>query len=331
VKPLLSVRNLCVDIHRGRKHSRPVNNISFDLGFGEICGIVGESGCGKTLSSLSIAGLLPPVAKANGSILFNNSQSENSESIDLLSLNEEEYCSVRGREISMIFQEPFSSLNPLQRIGDQVTETLVIHKGKKDNKQYRLMAIELMEKLGFQNPEKVLDTYPFRLSGGMCQRVMIALAMICSPKLLIADEPTTALDTSTQEQILLLLREINKTGVSVLFISHDLGVIKSICTRVMVMYAGSIVEEGNADEVFTNPAHEYTRLLLAALPERAKKGERLRIIPGYLSMDTARPESHPFACPFAPRCVKSTEKCLSALSQEFIINENHKHRCTGGA
>ncbi|MDR0312956.1 MAG: ABC transporter ATP-binding protein [Treponema sp.] len=342
METLLQVKNLSVYIEKEKKRFRPVNNISFDLLPNEITGIVGESGCGKTLTALSIASLLPPVARAEGSILLKTpgllNTSGTNQWLDLLQLKETELCSVRGKEISMIFQEPFSSLNPLQRIGSQITETQEIHFGKKSRRQYREGAVALMRKLGLENPEKLIDAYPFQLSGGMCQRVMIALAMILGPKILIADEPTTALDINTQEQILKLLQQINReSGTSILFISHDLGVIRQICHRVMVMYAGKIVEEGSVDEVFSNPGHEYTRSLLSALPERNRKGERLKVIPGKvplleeLSADSSTEStvelSEISGCPFSSRCEKAEEQCHDKFPEKIKISETHVSCC----
>ena len=332
--PLLKAENLSVDIVRGRKIFRAVDQISFDIFPGEICGIVGESGCGKSLTALSLANLLPPAAMASGSVFFGNESGAEKHEFpnqNLLTLNEEELCSVRGREISMIFQEPLSSLNPLMKNGRQITEVPEIHNSGADKKQLRETAIELLKKLGLENPGQIMETYPFRLSGGMCQRVMIALAMICGPRLLIADEPTTALDIDTQEQILKLLKEINsESGTSILFISHDLGVIKKICGRVMVMYAGKIIEEGDTAEVFANPAHEYTKALLGSLPERNVKGEKLKTIPGRVP---SIEEGRTAGCPFAPRCEAvsrgaiTAEICEKEFPAEISINENHRTRC----
>ena len=314
-EPLLKAENLTVEIKKGEKVFTAVDKINFSLYPGEICGIVGESGCGKSLTALSIAGLLPPAARARGRIVFAEK--------NLLELSEDKLCPVRGRDISMIFQEPLSSLNPLMKIGRQITETLEIHGNGGNEKQNRITALRLMEKLGLENPEQLMDTYPFRLSGGMCQRVMIALAMICGPKLLIADEPTTALDIDTQDQILRLLGEINKTGTTVLFISHDLGVVKQICGRVMVMYAGKIIEEGHTDEVLNSPAHEYTISLLDALPERNLRGSRLRVIPGKVpSIEEERT-----GCPFAPRCGKAKEICYREFPQAIYVNKDHLTHC----
>ena len=259
-KPLLSVKKLSVEIHKkgidnGKDVLIPVDQISFDIFPGEICGLVGKSGCGKTLTALSITGLLPHSARNAGSINFCG--------LELLTLSEKELCDVRGRQIAMIFQEPGSSLNPLMKTGKQITESLEIHFPQNNRRQNRLKAIELMKKLGLKNAEYLMETYPFMLSGGMCQRVMIALAMICGPGLLIADEPTTSLDIKTQSQIIELLKTINReTGTAMLFISHDLGIIRDLCGRVLVMHCGKIVEQGITEEVFTSPGHEYTRSLL---------------------------------------------------------------------
>jgi len=331
-EPLLKVRNLSVDIINGKNTYCAVEKINFSIMQGEICGIVGESGCGKSLTALSIAGLLPPAAKAGGSIFFgknNNPQNDlpaqnNLPDRNLLALDEDELCSIRGKEISMIFQEPLSSLNPLMKIGRQITEVPEIHNKNGDKKQNLHDAALIMEKLGLENPALLMDSYPFRLSGGMCQRVMIAIAMICGPQLLIADEPTTALDEDTQDQILTLLKEINKSGTSILFISHDLGVIREICDRVMVMYAGKIMEEGSAEDIFSNPAHEYTRSLLGALPERGRRGEDLKMIPGKVP---SIEEGITDGCPFAPRCTRAIDICLSAFPGPITINENHITHC----
>ena len=296
---LLEIKNLSIGIRRGKKLLSAVEDVSFNIGKGEILGIVGESGAGKTLTALSIPGLLgEEMELSSGSIFFLGR--------NLLKLSEKELAAVRGKEISMIFQEPFASLNPLQKAGVQIRETAELH-GEKDRAKIDKQVMELMQKLRFTEPEKVLDTYPHRLSGGMCQRVMIALAIICRPKLLIADEPTTALDKNTQSQIISLLKEINfSLGTSILFISHDLELIKSIAHRVLVMYSGRILEAGDSDEIFSNPSHEYTRGLLNSIPDRTKKGKDLAAIPGKIpSLEEGRPEG----CPFHPRCEKARQEC----------------------
>lgn len=327
METLLEVKNLSLGIIRENRLYSAVEDISFDIRPGEIAGIVGESGSGKTLTALSIPGLLDGNKKVTGgSILFNKEHAV----CNLLTLNEKELQDIRGKEISMIFQEHSSSLDPLAKIGSQIAETLELH-GEKDKALIKKKVIALMEKLKLPDPEKLLQTYPHRLSGGMCQRVMIALAMICRPRLLIADEPTTALDRDTQLQILALLKEINRElGTSILFISHDLEAVQNICGRVLVMYSGRILETGKTDEVFVHPAHEYTRGLLNAIPNRAKKEQDLEAIPGKIPQ---LEEGRPRGCPFHPRCKKSLAACKDAFPTEKIIDADgdHKTRCILGA
>jgi peptide/nickel transport system ATP-binding protein len=318
---LLSVKNLSIGIRRRLPSGEnqllsSVEDVSFDIYSGEIVGIVGESGSGKTLTALSIPSLLGENKKiTSGSILYNGS--------DLVTLPEKKLETIRGKEISMIFQEPFSSLNPLLKIGSQIGEALTLH-GEKDKTLVRNRSDELMKKLDLP------DTYPHRLSGGMCQRAMIAVAVICNPALLIADEPTTALDRDTQSRIITLLKEINRDiGTSILFISHDIEVIKETCDRVLVMYSGRILEEGNTDEVFSNPAHEYTRGLLNSVPSVAKRGKALAAIPGKIpSLEEGRPPG----CPFHPRCEKAIPECKRVFPPAKKISagctsRNHTTRC----
>ena len=347
---LLSVRNLSVGIRKGRQLLSSVEDISFDIYPGEILGIVGESGSGKSLTALSIAGLLGSEGSfgankevTGGSILFRDTRGTDTRDIthditrdssggsggtksvrDLLSLSERELQCIRGKEISFVFQEPFSSLNPLVKIGAQIAETLELH-GEKDKALVKGRVRELMEKLGLPHPAKLAETYPHRLSGGMCQRVMIALAVICRPRLLIADEPTTALDFNTQNQILALMKEINRDlGTSILFISHDLEVIKNLCNRVLIMYSGRILEEGGVEEIFSRPAHEYTRGLLASIPARANKGKPLASIPGKVpSLEDGRPSG----CPFHPRCGKAKPDCKGEFPPERTVSGTHKTHC----
>jgi peptide/nickel transport system ATP-binding protein len=300
---VLKVSGLSIGIRKNKKLLPAVSDISFEVEEGEILGIVGESGCGKSLTALSIAGLLsPPAEVCGGRAVFQNGK-------DLLGLGEEELCRLRGKELSFVFQEPFSSLNPLMRIGAQIAETLELHsekdKAPPNRERLRGRVLQMMKKLDLREPEKLFDAYPHQLSGGMCQRAMIALAVIAGPRLLIADEPTTALDLSTQAQILELLKQLNREqGTSILFISHDLGVIRKICGRVLVMYSGRIMEEGPVEEVFSLPAHEYTRGLLGSIPGRNMKGRPLAAIPG--RVPSIEELSAP-GCPFAPRCPKSCQ------------------------
>jgi peptide/nickel transport system ATP-binding protein len=310
---LLQVNDLRIAI----KGHIAVDGISFRLDQGEIVGIVGESGCGKSLTALSIPGLLPRFGLVSGgNIVFQGRE--------LTGLAEKELRAIRGKEISMVFQEPLSSLNPLVKIGRQITEPLELH-GEKDRGRNEERAIKIMESLGLQEPAKLLRLYPHQLSGGMCQRVMIALAMIAGPRLLVADEPTTALDVSTQAQILELLKKINReTGTSILFISHDLSVISRLCHRVLVMYSGKIVEEGAVEEVFTRPCHEYTRGLLGSLPDRQGKGKALANIPGRVpSIEAPRPPG----CPFAPRCARAVEQCNEGFPAKVSPSPQHHFCC----
>jgi ABC-type dipeptide/oligopeptide/nickel transport system ATPase component len=259
--PLLEVKNLSVGIQRDRDCLLAVNDISFTVNRGEITGIVGESGCGKTLTALAIPGLLPGgVSITGGSVVF--------EGRDLAALDSRELCAMRGNSLSMIFQEPMTSLNPLLKIGRQIAEPLELH-GYKDKALIRREVLDIMEKVGLPDPERLTGEYPHRLSGGMRQRVMIALAMICNPELLIADEPTTALDVTIQAQLLRLMKWFNKNrGTSILFISHDLALVSRLCDRVLVMYAGRLVEEGPVRDIFRRPAHEFTRGLIGAIPSK---------------------------------------------------------------
>jgi peptide/nickel transport system ATP-binding protein len=317
---LLEVENLRIEI-KGRA---AVEGIGFSMREGEILGIVGESGCGKSLSALSIPRLLPEAASvAGGRIRYRGRE--------LLTMGERELKEIRGKEISMVFQEPRASLNPLLRVGKQITEALELH-GERDRAANRRRALALMESLGLKEGEKLMDLYPHQLSGGMCQRVMIATAMICGPRLLIADEPTTALDISTQTQILELLKKINReTGAAILFISHDLSVIRALCQNVLVMYAGKLVERGPAAEVFDRPAHEYTRGLLAAIPDPDSGGRPLANIPGRVPPIE---ETRPPGCPFAPRCARAAAPCTAAFPPEFFLGRGHSAACVlaaGGA
>ncbi|MCL2373891.1 MAG: ABC transporter ATP-binding protein [Treponema sp.] len=300
MKTLLQVRNLSIGIQKRACVLRAVEDVSFDVREEEIVGIVGESGSGKSLTALAIAGLLGDGKETSGEILYCGK--------NLLRLGEKEFIRIRGKEISMIFQEPFSSLNPLMKVGAQIAETLEIH-GETDKALVTRKTIELMGKLGLD--EKIAGAYPHQLSGGMCQRAMIALAAICRPRLLIADEPTTALDYAAQSHILGLMKEINREmGTSIIFISHDLSLVKKFCSRVAVMYAGRILEEGSAEEFFSHPAHEYTRGLLASIPDGTAKGTDLAAIPGKVpSLEEGRPSG----CPFHPRCAKAMPQC----AQEF--------------
>jgi oligopeptide/dipeptide ABC transporter ATP-binding protein len=277
-----------------------VDDISFHINPGETLGVVGESGCGKSITSLSILRLIqsPPGKTLEGSEIFLNG-------VDLLKLTEKEMRQVRGNKVSMIFQEPMTSLNPVFRIGNQISETLILHQGyNKENAKKK--AIEMLKLVGIPRPEKVVDDFPHSLSGGMRQRAMIAMALACNPQLLIADEPTTALDVTIQAQILELMKTL-KTEInsSIMLITHNMGVVAETCDRIIVMYAGKIVEEGNVEEIFTEPKHPYTIGLLKSIPTIDVKQDKLESIPGMVP----NPLNMPKGCRFWPRCKSAMAIC----------------------
>ncbi len=293
-----------------------VNHLGFSLQKGEILGLVGESGCGKSVTALSIAGLLPEKIRIHtGSVTF--------EGQELQLLKKRELRKIQGKELSMIFQEPMTSLNPLMKIGRQVSENLRLHSSLTAG-EIRGQTLRILGKVGLPRPEELIDAYPHELSGGMRQRVMIAMAVICKPKLIIADEPTTALDVTIQAQILGLLREINREfDCAILFISHDLGVIRRLCHRVLVMYAGTVVEEGAMRSVFAHPAHEYTKGLIGSIPTRDLKGKRLANIPGHVPPLTEKQ----MGCPFAPRCGQAQAACFTQKPPSITLEPNHRVCC----
>jgi peptide/nickel transport system ATP-binding protein len=316
MKPLLQVNNLHTHFKLKRKAVSVVSDVSIHVNRGEIVALVGESGCGKTMTSLSIMRLLPSPGGeiAHGEIWL--------EDRNLLSLHENDMYQIRGKEISMIFQEPMTSLNPVLTIGVQLGEMLRLHKGMK-GKDARVEVIELLKSFGFARPEKLLDEYPHRLSGVMRQRVMIAMAMSCRPKLLIADEPTTALDVTIQAQILVLMRElIDRYDTSILLITHNLAVVSEMANRVYVMYAGQVVEEANVEDLFMEPLHPYTQGLIASIPSLEDDVERLTTVNG----NVPAPDNLPIGCRFAPRCHLAHDKCTH--SPPLIrINESRAVRC----
>ncbi len=300
--PILSVRDLTTELATERGRFAAVDGVSFDLYPGEVLGIVGESGCGKSMTALSILGLVPqpPGRITGGRVLF--------EGRDLLRLPERELQRIRGAAISMIFQEPTTSLNPVFTIGDQIAETLRRHE-RLGRRAARARAVELLAKVGIPAPAERLDAYPHELSGGMRQRVMIAIALACNPKVLLADEPTTALDVTIQAQILDLLERLQaELGMAVVIITHDLGIVAEFAHRVLVMYAGRVIEEGSVEAIFDRPAHPYTRGLLASLPDLEGESERLVAIPGSVPQ---LGELGP-GCRFAPRCAFAEAACRAA-------------------
>jgi peptide/nickel transport system ATP-binding protein len=314
---LLEVKNLKTHFFAKNKVLPVVDGVDFEVKKGETLAIVGESGSGKSITSLSIMGLVP---KPGGKIVDGEI---NFDGTNLVSLSENEMFKVRGNDIAMIFQEPMSSLNPVLTIGEQITEVLIYHK-KLSKKEARHKAVELLKIVGFARAEEILDDYPHRLSGGMRQRVMIAMAMSCDPKLLIADEPTTALDVTVQAQILELMKDLSKKfDSSIILITHDLGVVAELADRVIVMYAGQVVEEAGIVELFDNPLHPYSQGLLNSVPKIDEDQERLSSIGG----NVPSPDNFPKGCRFATRCEHVMEKCLEQLPELKEIHPGHKSRC----
>jgi len=298
--PLLRVEHLSVGFRNKKSMTEIISDVSFDVKPGETVCIVGESGCGKSLTSLAIMGLLPQHGKIlNGSIIFNN--------VDLTKKTTKELSRIRGNEISMIFQEPMTSLNPVHTVGKQIAEAILIHQSV-SKKQAWQQAVELLKLVGIPSPETRVKSYPHEMSGGMRQRVMIAMALACHPKLLIADEPTTALDVTIQAQILEEMNALKKQfNMSILMITHDLGVVSEMADRVIVMYAGKVVEYADVKTLFKNPKHPYTQGLIASIPKMDEEVEELAIIPG--TVPSA--EDMPQGCRFSTRCPFATDLCTS--------------------
>ncbi|ANE45656.1 peptide ABC transporter ATP-binding protein [Paenibacillus swuensis] len=302
---LLHIQDLHTHFVTDRGEIPAVDGVDLYIRQGEIVGVVGESGCGKSVTSLSIMQLIPkpPGKIAGGTILFKDE--------DLTKAKEKRMKSIRGNQISMIFQEPMTSLNPLLTIGEQIAETLRIHR-KINKKQAMEQAVVMLKKVGIARADKIVKEYPHQLSGGMRQRVMIAIALCCEPELLIADEPTTALDVTIQAQILDLMKKLNEeTGTAILMITHDLGVVAEICHRVVVMYAGKVVEEGTVSEIFTRPQHPYTQGLIRSIPKLSEDVKRLYSIPGNVPMPGTIREG----CRFAPRCEYVMDRCRTELPE----------------
>ena len=315
--PLVDVENLKVVFHGDRgRIIHAVESVSFDLAPGVTLGLVGESGCGKSVTALAIMGLLPKgSAEVSGRVGFDGS--------NLLDLTDSAMRDLRGDRLAMIFQEPMTSLNPAYTIGEQISETLVRHRGL-TRSQARARAIDLLRDVRIPSPEQRVDEYPHKLSGGMRQRAMVAMALACDPKLLIADEPTTALDVTIQAQVLELLRSLKaKTNAAIVLISHDLGVVAEICDEVAVMYAGEIVEHAPADALFESPQHPYTIGLLASIPRLDRRVETLATVEGSLPDMSAVPQ----ACRFAPRCPFRSEICVSRPPPVVDIGTRHWSRC----
>ena len=316
---ILEIQNLKVNLMSPRGIVHAVRNINLNIGKGEIHGLVGESGCGKSMTAKSVLRLHDEKKMLyGGKILYKDK--------DLLAVKPKELKSIRGNEISVIFQDPMTSLNPLFTVGYQLTEILKEH-GKEKKKDYRQDVYRLLEEVGIYPPEKRYDQYPFEMSGGMLQRVMIAMAVACRPELLIADEPTTALDVTVQEQILSLFKDLRQSrNMSVLIITHNFGVVAEICDKVSVMYAGTIVESGTVREVFDDGKHPYTRDLIRSIPKSGERGGKLVTIPG--TPPDLREKID--GCPYAPRCAWADETCRTKKPVLESISETHQFACHKG-
>jgi oligopeptide transport system ATP-binding protein len=315
--PLLDIEDLHVSFHTREGVVRAVDGVSFTAEKGETVGIVGESGCGKTVTALSILGLVPsPPGKVTGSRLSLGGT-------DLLRVSAKDLRAIRGKRVSMIFQDPMTALNPYMRVGKQIIEPLVLHEHV-PKPEARKRAIAMLESVGIQDAERRMEAFPHELSGGMRQRVMIAMALITKPELVIADEPTTALDVTVQAQILAVIKRMqNEIGMAVALITHDLGIVAGVCDRVLVMYAGKIVESSSTRPLFYETKHPYSSALIEALPATRAKGERLLAIPG-LPPDLSRPI---IGCSFAPRCKHVVDRCRRDNPALCGVAHDHLSAC----
>ncbi len=312
----LEVRDLHTAFSTPAGTVNAVNGVSFNLERGKVLGIVGESGSGKSVTAYSIMQIL----EKNGKIVSGSIKIDGQE---LVGIGEKGMKKIRGNKVSIIFQDPMTSLNPTYTIGHQLVEAITLHTDR-NKKQAKERAVEMLKLVNVNEPEKRMKQYPFELSGGMRQRVMIAMALACEPDILIADEPTTALDVTIQAQILELMQQLQKElGMAIIMITHDLGVVAQMCDEVIVMYAGSICEQGTADEIFYNPRHEYTKGLMRSIPTLSSEGERLQPITG-TPIDLL---NMPKGCPFAPRCDAAMKICLRERCERMTINENHAATC----
>ena len=314
---MLEVKDLRTSFFTPAGEVKAVNGVSFNLDHGKVLGIVGESGSGKSVTAYSILQILThPGRIVGGSIRFNGQE--------LVGLSDNEMRKIRGNKISIIFQDPMTSLNPVYTVGNQLMEAIRIHTGR-SREQAKARAAEMLTLVGINEPEKRLKQYPYELSGGMRQRVMIAMALACEPDILIADEPTTALDVTIQAQILELMQDLQKKlGMAIIMITHDLGVIADMCDEVVVMYAGSICERGTADAIFYRPRHEYTKGLLHSIPN-IDSDDKERLIP--ISGTPIDLLCMPSGCPFAPRCERAMKQCLTARAPEVFVGKDHISAC----
>jgi oligopeptide/dipeptide ABC transporter ATP-binding protein len=314
---LLSIENLKVYFRSDEELARAVDGVSFNIRREETVCLVGESGCGKTVTALSVLGLIPkpPGEIADGRILFKGK--------NLLDYTETQFQQIRGNHVAMVFQEPSSSLNPVFTVGDQIKEAIKIHKNSTGD-DLEVRCVDLLKRVGIPAAEERINDYPHQLSGGQRQRVMIAMALACNPELIIADEPTTALDVTVQSRILKLFATLqNSLSMSILYITHDLGVVAKVADRVFVMYAGIIVEQGAKNTIFEKSQHPYTRALLASIPHRSKRGERLYSIAG----SVPNPAYKPAGCPFHPRCAHAIARCREQFPQMCDYGDGHRARC----
>ena len=313
---LLEVKDLRTSFFTDAGEVKAVNGVSYSLERGKVLGIVGESGSGKSVSAYSILQILAPTGKiVGGSIKFDGQE--------LVSAGEKVMKDIRGNKISIVFQDPMTSLNPTYTIGHQLMEAILLHTNRNRKQAYE-RAVEMLRLVNVNEPEKRMKQYPHEFSGGMRQRVVIAMALACEPDVLIADEPTTALDVTIQAQILELMTSLQKElGMAIIMITHDLGVVAQICDEVVVMYAGSICEHGTADEIFYNPKHEYTKGLMRSIPTATTAGTKLKPITG-TPIDLL---NMPEGCPFAPRCDAAMKVCIKKNAEMYDINENHRAAC----
>ena len=314
---ILEIKNMHTYFFTDNGTVKSVDGVDIELKKGATLGIVGESGSGKSVTALSLMGLLMGTTGkvVEGEIFF--------EGKDFLKCSDEERREMRGRDISMIFQEPMTSLNPVMKIGDQIMENILLHQ-KVSKEEAKKMTIDILKKTGLPRVEKMVDEYPFQLSGGQRQRVMIAMALVCNPKILIADEPTTALDVTIQAQILDLMNRLkDEIGTSILFITHDLGVVAEVCDDVVVMYCGRVVEKANVYDLFANPSHPYTEGLLASIPKMGVEVDELDSIPG----NVPNPKYMPKGCKFAPRCKYATDRCREEEPGFFDLGNGHQSKC----
>ena len=324
-KKVIKVEDLRVYFHTKKGDSKAVDGNHFTMYENETLAIVGESGCGKSVTAMSILGLVsePGEIMPGSKIVYMGNVDRDEDGLNLATATDEQIRHIRGNEISMIFQEPMSSLNPVITVGDQIMENILTHEevSKEEAKQ---RAVELLSEVGISRPEKVVDNYPFQLSGGMCQRVMIAMALSCHPKLLIADEPTTALDVTIQAQILSLMNKLkNETGTSIMLITHDLGVVAQVADNVNVMYAGKVVETAPVEELFSNPKHPYTVGLMNSMPSLAEEGKHLNTIEGSVPNPLYLPEG----CYFADRCPYVTDRCKKGQPTDTKVKSRHHVWC----